>query len=233
MIISSFRISLKKLLVVTLWVGLFAVFNISFLGYAQQFDYSDTSEQTYTSVYQQQSETESIPPPVNIETSGYKVGKPLSASISKSLYLPPDMYGHWSVTGTLIDASSNSRFNPIVHDIWILEKQGDQIVVTNPVTNASASIEVDKVDGNTATFHRMMVNDNKVVLEMPTLTVEGDSLTGINIYKSQRIKNGKIVKSYYGKYRLEAKRIGRSRVKFRDDNGLRPQFEIEEVQFAP
>lgn len=157
--------------------------------------------------------------------------KPLSIGITKSLYLPPEMYGHWSVTGTLVNSNSDSFFNPVVHDIWVLERQGEQVVLSNPVSGASANVEVDKVEGSTATFHHMVVNKSRIMFEMPTITVLGDRLTGVSVNKFQRIRKGKVVQSAYGHYRLEAQRIGQDRLKFKPEEEAEDEieFEIEEV----
>lgn len=161
---------------------------------------------------------------------GTTAAAPLSVTITKSLYLPPQMYGHWSVTGTLTETNADWFFNPVVHDIWILDRENDQVTISNPVTGATASVNVDKVDGNTATFHRMVVSKtNKVFFEMPTITVDGDRMTGTTINKYQHLNDGRIDKSYYARYRLEAHRISPSRLKFRDGNAP-VNFEIEDIR---
>jgi hypothetical protein len=156
--------------------------------------------------------------------------KPLSVTITKTLYLPPEMYGHWSVTGTRLETNAEWLFNPVVHDIWILDNQGEEVTVSNPVTGASASVSVDQVDGNTATFHRMVVSKaNRVFFEMPTITVNGDQMSGTTLNKYQHLKDGRIEKSYYARYQLEARRIGASRLKFRNED-VPKDFIIEEIQ---
>lgn len=157
--------------------------------------------------------------------------KPLSISISKTLYLPPEMYGQWSVTGRLVESNTERFFNPVVHDVWVLERRGDEVVISNPANGASAAIEVDEVDGNTATFHRMVMNgSNKIYFEMPTISVTGDHLVGYTINKFQLVKDGKIKKSYYARYQLDAQRIGGSSVKFRNEE-VEPALDVEEVRF--
>jgi hypothetical protein len=159
--------------------------------------------------------------------------KPLEAGVTKVDYLPPAMYGHWSITGTLMDTNRPDGFPPVVNNIWILEQSGDRVIVINPVTGATAAVDVEQVQNNTAKFHRVDEDRRERIAESPTVTVDGDRLYGVTFQQVRRknILNGKLGPVYYARYRLEAIRIGDARVKF----GIEPekqdvQFEIEEVQ---
>ena len=158
---------------------------------------------------------------------------PLQASITESRYLPPAMYGQWSVTATLLETNTPAYFSPVVHDIWILEETGSQVTITNPSNGASATISVDKVEGNTATFHRTVTaGKNRRISEQPTVTVEGDRMYGQTIDQVVYLKEGQVQKALIGKYRLEAERISGARARFGQDVGT-PEFEIEEIQIDP
>lgn len=157
----------------------------------------------------------------------------LRAGVSKSLYLPDDMYGYWSVTGTLLETNAPGSFNQILHDIWVLEEVGDEVRISNPVTGASASVNVEKVEGNTATFHRTFVSrGGRVFFEMPTVTVFGDILNGSTINQFRFLKNGKVSQSYYAKYRLDARRIGGEKIRFQQHRA-EPRIQIDEIQNPP
>lgn len=139
----------------------------------------------------------------------------IKAGVSKSLYLPEEMYGYWSVTGTLLESNSPTSFNRIMHNIWVLEQVGDSVVITNPISGASASVNVEKVEGQTATFHHtVMLKSGRVFFEMPTVTVNGDQMFGVIVNEFRYLKNGKVSQSYYAKYRLEARRIGGEKIRF-------------------
>lgn len=158
----------------------------------------------------------------------YEEGKPLTATISKTLYLPPEMYGQWSVTGSIIETNAPEFFNQTVHDIWVLDRLDDVVVVSNPVSGASASIQVERVEGNTATFYRMTNSKSgRVFFEMPTITVNGNTLSGQTVNKVQTIKNGKVIRSYYARYSLQARRIGAPSAKFLNEEAS-PDFEIND-----
>jgi hypothetical protein len=166
--------------------------------------------------------------------------KPITVTVSKTLYLPPDMYGQWSVTGDMLESNAPEQFSHKLSDIWILEREGDQVIVSNPATGASANISVDKVEGETATFHRMNRESRTQVLEeIPTITVHGDTMTGIMLNRVSKFKNGTLIPISYVKYQLQAQRIGGARVQFSPSNdaggerypGAQPDLRIEPMRF--
>lgn len=172
------------------------------------------------------SHTQSAPIP------NVSMGKALTASVTHTLYLPPAMYGEWNVIGTLIESNDPDFFTPNVSDIWLLEREGDQVTVTNPVNGANAAINVDKAEGNQATFHRSgTAGRHAIYQEIPTITVHGDTFSGQSLNKLQNIKDGQVVREIYGIYRLEATRISTARARFRPETEQQdPDLEIEEVQ---
>jgi hypothetical protein len=165
-------------------------------------------------------------------SAGSVMGKPLSATISKTLYLPPDMYGQWSVTGTLQETNAQEFFSPVVNDIWVLERVGNQVMISNPANGASAAVSVDRVEGNQATFHRQgPAGRNRFFQEIPTISVSGDVLVGRSVNKIQYIKNGQVSREYYAVYGLQATRIGAARTLFKPEEAWQePDIEIEEIR---
>ena len=156
---------------------------------------------------------------------------PLTATVTKTLYLPPAMYGQWNVAGTLLKTNAPDAFSPSVNDIWQLDREGDKVTVTNPANGAYATINVDMVDGEQATFHRSgTVGKHGIYQEIPTITVQGDTFSGQSLNKVQEIKNGQVVSEIYGLYRLEATRISAGRTRFHPENDQQaPDLEIEEI----
>lgn len=156
------------------------------------------------------------------------------ASAQKSTYLPPEMYGDWSVTATLLDANALGMFSPVVHEIWRLEEGSGAVTLSNPNTGASATVSVDKVEGNKASFHRVQYGEDmrQRVAESPTLVVMKNRLDGITVNQMDFLKNGKVVRSYVGRYQIQAERIAMPRVKFGRSNAFTapPEFEIEAVR---
>lgn len=138
------------------------------------------------------------------------------------------MYGYWSVTGTLLESNAPTAFKKVMHNIWVLEQVNDVVVISNPLSGASASLNVEKVEGQTATFHHTVVSKTgRVFFEMPTVTVDGDLLYGVTVNEFRYLNNGKVGQPYYAKYRLEARRIGGEKIRFQQERA-EPQFEIDD-----
>ncbi len=159
----------------------------------------------------------------------------LSATVTHTLYLPPAMYGEWNVSGRLIETNAPDLYSPNSNDIWLLEREGNEITVTNPTNGARASISVDRADGNQATFHRSgTAGDHAIYQEIPTITVNGDQFSGKSLNKIQTIKNGQVVDEVYGIYQLEATRINAARTRFRPETDQQePDLQIDEIRHPP
>ncbi|MCE3233960.1 MAG: hypothetical protein K0Q50_140 [Vampirovibrio sp.] len=155
---------------------------------------------------------------------------PLTATVSKTLYLPPAMYGQWSVTGNLLQTNVPETY-PVSNNIWMLERVGDQVIISNPENGASASIDVKAAEGNTATFLKSNQVGRITISETVTITVDGDSFTGQNLSKREYFKDGKPVKTQFALFRLSGVRIGGARTRFKpeaEDAG--PDFEIQDLK---
>jgi len=170
-------------------------------------------------------------PPIVTTNSAYSGEVPLTATVTHTLYLPPAMYGQWTVTGTLMETNAPDLFSPTVSDIWLLERAGNQVTVTNPVNGAFAAINVDKTEGDEATFHRSgTAGRHAIFQEIPTITVHGDRFSGQSLNKVQTIRDGQVTHEVYGVYHLEATRISAARTRFHPEaEQQHPDFQIEEV----
>jgi hypothetical protein len=153
-------------------------------------------------------------------------GQPLSATVSKVRYLPPEMFGQWSLAGQLLKTDDASTYSPTMSEIWLLERQGDQLIISNPSTGGQASIAVEKVEGKTAFLTRELWADkNHTIQENFTIRVTGDTLDGQSLHRVRTIKNGQIINETFGLYQIEAKRIGQAQ--FRAESP-EPDIQIEE-----
>jgi hypothetical protein len=156
-------------------------------------------------------------------------------NVIRDQYLPPAMYGTWSITATVLRSDAPTWLHsPGSHEIWSLAKINDEIILKNEANNAVTSIEVDRVEGNTATFHHeAKVPSRKIrIIETPTVTVDGDYLSGIN---RQNIivqdRQGKVMQTYHLEIRLEGTRLTGANVVFKDTETIRPKFEVAPMQF--
>lgn len=155
---------------------------------------------------------------------------PLTATVSKTLYLPPAMYGQWSVTGTLIETNVPDTY-PVSNNIWLLERQGERVYVTNPENGASASIDVKSAQGDTATFLKRDQLGRMTLSETVTITLDGDSFNGQNMKKLEYFRDGKLVKTQYALFHLNGTRISGARSRFKPETGdSGPDIQIEEVK---
>ena len=158
--------------------------------------------------------------------------KPFILGVTESRYLPPAMYGQWSMTATLLSTNAPDYFSPLIHDIWMLEQTGNQVVISNPSNGASAAITIDQVQGSTATFHRVVSESpSQRFIETPTVKVNADSLIGQTRAQVVWIKNGQATRSISALYRLVGERVSGPGVRFGQDRNPPPkEFEIEEIR---
>jgi hypothetical protein len=180
-----------------------------------------------------------LPEPLRTEIPVQKpsVAKPdakrptFQVGVQKTNVLPPEMYGDWSVTATLLDANNLGLFAPVVSEIWRLEEAGNAVTLSNPNTGASATVSVDKVEGSQATFHRVQYGPNmkERISETPTLLVNENEMVGITINQMDFLRDGLVVKSYRGRYQIQAQRIGMPRVKFGPNRRGAPNFTVQEL----
>jgi hypothetical protein len=162
--------------------------------------------------------------------------QPIKVTLTQARFLPPAMYGQWSISAVLVKSNAPGYFAPVVNDIWVLERVDDQVTVTNPANGASATVNVDEVSGNTAVFHRRVdyPDRHQVFWETPKVTVEGDRLFGITDHRLDTIKDGEVTRHLFAQYELTAQRIGGERVKFGPGvPSSELQFDVEDIQTAP
>jgi hypothetical protein len=146
--------------------------------------------------------------------------------------LPQEIFGQWNLSAQLLNTDDPTTYSPTMSEIWLLEKQGDQLIINNPATGGHASIAVEKVEGKTAFLSReIQVDRRHSIQENFTIRVSGDTLTGQSLHKVRTLKDGRIVRETFGLYKIEAQRIGQSSAQFRPGASKDPDIEIEEIKF--
>lgn len=173
-------------------------------------------------------------PSLRPQQTGPPVSAPFKLQVSETRFLPPAMYGQWSVTATLIASDMGDALSPVAHDIWLLARDGDQVTLSNPVTGAFASVSVDRVQGQTATFHHGVVlrPGRRTLIERPTVTVAGDRLYGETTHEYRLLRNGVVERVYHARFRIEAERLSPARAQWQAVPQT-PAFEIEDIQRDP
>ncbi|MDH4379407.1 MAG: hypothetical protein QE263_05840 [Vampirovibrionales bacterium] len=158
--------------------------------------------------------------------------EPMKIRVTESYQLPSEMYGQWSVTATLIKTSVPGPHTPVVNDVWNLVQAGDAVTLSNPNTGALATITVDQVRGNTATFNHKAVlrAGREYLVERPTLTVEGNRMHGTTTHQYVSMRNGQVVGMMSSLYAIEAEKLGAARTTL---GGNPSPFVIEDIQSEP
>ena len=129
----------------------------------------------------------------------------LTGIVSEVQELPQGMYGVWKVTGALLETNSPETYLKNTNDTWVLRKDGSFVTLINPENGASATITVNEVHNDTATFTRKFVGFGQNEVERVTLTLDGDSFHGIDIIYMEKAFFGSI-KSYTAKYKITGER---------------------------
>ena len=214
----------------------FISFAVGAPGFAQELDLTPYKPQPKSGGITPASAIPSDPEPsppgqVELPLTG---GTPFSATITKSLYLPPAMYGFWSVTSHLTQTDTEGYFAASTRDIWNLEQAGNEVVISNPDNGASATIHVTEVSGSHAIFHRTGVaGKGKIYSETVDIVVHNDTLNGSMLSKLEVIKDGRVVRSVSGRYLVQAQRITEGRTKFIPPGASGnpdPDFTIEDIK---
>lgn len=140
----------------------------------------------------------------------------LQGSVSVDKNLPEEFYGGWSVKSEIIETNNPEIFNKKSSDIWKLEKNGEIVTLSNPITGATASITVDEVKNKKAKFTRKKIDDDVIETETPELTIDGDYFSGEDTLIIQHLNKNKtkIYKTDIVKYKVEGRKISGATMKY-------------------
>ena len=156
-----------------------------------------------------------------------QVAPNLKGQINEVLFLPPEMYGTWSIRAVVVQSDAPiNEFQPVSQEIWTLERSGNDVTIENVVTNAKASVHVDKVQDNIATFHHdSAASDGSMsISETPTVAVRKDSLIGSNDQVYVFYQGGREVRRYHLKVNVTGTRLAKQTQQIAPE--VKPNFEI-------
>lgn len=156
----------------------------------------------------------------------------IKLEVNESKYLPPEMYGTWSIKATIVNSDAPpDMYSPSGTELWTLGEDHGSVFIKNIITNAQASITVDQVQGNTATFHHLaQIPDRQMkIMEIPTVTVEGDKLSGINRQRVVFFRGKKKIADYNLEIKVEGTRLAGGQVTFGAPQTT-PDFEIAPIE---
>ncbi|MBR6098412.1 hypothetical protein IKP85_01550 [bacterium] len=133
----------------------------------------------------------------------------LSAGISINEQVPADLFGTWRVVSKLSATDSPVTFKKMGIDLWNLSKTGDVINLCNPMTGASASVNVEYVKGNTIRFTKEGNYDNQLLTDTVEITLSGNKFTGVNYLslKTYSSTDNSLIKEKTAAYDLQGNKI--------------------------
>lgn len=131
----------------------------------------------------------------------------LQATVSISKDLPSEFYGTWSVSFLLIDSNNPMLMTHKGSEIWVFSKNKDVITLSNPATQASASITVNQVIGKKAIFTREEISEKYKEIETAEISVEENNFSGTDTIVINHYNKGKYIKTSYIKYQVEGTKI--------------------------
>jgi len=139
-------------------------------------------------------------------TAAYAVMIQAGVSVER---VPKAFYGSWQVTAHLEKTSNYSVFKPQSVDLWNLSRLGNVITLENPFTKAKAQIQLSQVEDNVIVFTKTSSYDNKVLKDVVTIRLNGNTFAGYNdiVFETRSLYDGHILKSDRAKYLIQGKKI--------------------------
>jgi hypothetical protein len=131
----------------------------------------------------------------------------LRGNISVGKDLPEEFYGTWAVKSTIIETNNPELFRNKSADIWVFDRNGEIITLSNPVTGATASITVNEVIGKKAKFTRESLTKSSIETETPEVVIENDNFSGEDKLIIKHLYREKIYKTDVVKYKVEGRKV--------------------------
>ncbi len=160
-------------------------------------------------------------------------GTTFKLNVVKDQYLPPEMYGTWNIKATVIKSNAPPGwFLPYTVEMWTLNRENNRVTLQNIVNGASAQVTVDQVQGKTATFHRVARFPHERVTETPTITVDGNRISGFNRWEVVVLDRKDKPKSVFNvEIQLEGTRLANAKKTFGNPDPDDKPFEFEIAPF--
>lgn len=133
--------------------------------------------------------------------------KMIKGGVSAIDMLPEEIYGKWNVQSVMIHTTNNDEFKSETSDIWVFRRTGNHIILTNPATQASASITVDEVINNKARFSRVTMGPDEKERETVQIEITGENFSGSDTFVIEKFENGKLISQDVVKYKLQGNKI--------------------------
>ena len=133
--------------------------------------------------------------------------KTLEGGITLSDKVPKELYGAWKIYAECTQSTNRDYFDSTSVDVWIFSKIEDRILLTNPMSGATASIGVNEVKGNKVKFEKRTDLPDELTVETPIITINGENFEGFDRIYIKTTKNGALVKEDYIEYKVKGTKM--------------------------
>lgn len=131
----------------------------------------------------------------------------IQGSVAMTDKVPSEFYGDWKVVSVCTQTTNKKLFDSTSVDIWTLQRQGDTIILMNPLSGARAEVSVSDVKGKTVKFEKKNYHPEEESIETPILTLNGDNFTGYDRIRIKTLKDGKLIKEDYVEFKVKGTKI--------------------------
>ena len=131
----------------------------------------------------------------------------LEGGITLSDQVPKELFGAWKVNAVCTQSTNRDYFDSTSVDVWIFSRIEDRILLTNPMSGATASIGVNEVKGNKVKFEKKTDLPDELSVETPILTIDKDSFEGVDRIYIKTTKNGALVKEDFIEYKVKGTKM--------------------------
>ena len=131
----------------------------------------------------------------------------LEGGVSLSDRVPKELFGAWKVNAVCTQSTNRDYFDSTSVDVWIFSRIEDRILLTNPMSGATASIGVNEVKGNKVKFEKKTDLPDELSVETPILTIDKDSFEGVDRIYIKTTKNGALVKEDFIEYKVKGTKM--------------------------
>lgn len=143
-------------------------------------------------------------------SSDYLAAKPppvLNGSVEAIDKMPPAIYGQWAIRSTLLQAKYPDDYKSTTSDVWVFTRWNDYLTLTNPVTEATATISIDEVVNNRARFSRTSTSPRKHERETVQITIDSERFSGTDTFVIEKYKDGKLISQDVVKYKVQGTKV--------------------------
>ncbi len=131
----------------------------------------------------------------------------IEGNVTMTDKIPEEIYGSWRVEAVCTRTTNKEMFETGSVDIWTLNRNGETVTLSNPLSGARADININEVKGKTVKFVKKSYYPDEESVETPILTLQGDNFTGVDRINVKTYQNGKLIREDYVEYQVRGTKI--------------------------